>query len=225
MAWPPVFLGVANGPAPDATVIDIGRENRGPILRGAVAGWFFGLSAVSYVLFPNAVAVGGHASTTERVIATLIALLILGITQHFTRLAPKALRRLFGLAFDAQGLWFRDGDNLSMIPWPNIGAAGITGTGRWAVSGVSSLITFLELVPASKRIAAGYPQLKDWSRPGRAPRPNLPPIRFRFPLPTNRAIRLAVGAIEQYAPQLFADPVPTRGRRRNEPPHGQGRAG
>jgi hypothetical protein len=212
---PYVFDGVADGPAPDAVVYDFGRLGWRSVFVTGAAGFFFGGSALAYVIAPEAVAVGGHATTIERVIAGFFAVVFLLVGLFGVLSMPAITRKYFGMAVDGRGLWWRDKSDglLYQLPWQEIravssSAARAARTGQ--PGGTTSVASYVSIYFADPHIVSRYPDLKRARGyisliPEGGPPSNPSRLRLRVQLMpfTNlpRKIRSAVG---RFAPQLWA---------------------
>lgn len=209
-----MFDGVAQGPAPDAVVYDFGRLGWRSVFVAGGTGFFFGGSALAYVIAPETVAVGGHASTIERVLAGFFAVVFLLVGLIGVLVIPSITRKYFGLAVDERGFWWRDKSEnvLYQIPWQEIrsvGGSAARATRSGQPGGTTSVANYISIYFADPHIVARYPDLKRARGyvsliPEGGPLTNPSRLRLRVQLmPFAGLSRKIRTAVERFAPQLW----------------------
>lgn len=193
---------MGTGPAPDA--IWTRYDGRARIARFIVIPMTFVLP-----LLLVAIKLGkGAAMNTAAIVMTsfigVIAALLVGLAaialyDHCSR----GLHRLQGLVVDGAGLWWRHAGKMTLVPWMYVSAVGV-GTEEFSGMSTTTLEVFLHPAPLpadlTRHLVTGEPL-----------RPGLPAERLRYPLPTAVDRVRVSGAVQRFAPGLWAGVQHRRG--------------
>lgn len=192
------------GPGPALDAVWTRYDGRARLVRFILIPTSFVMGLLVVVIQP---AKGSSVGTTGIVVISLIgavALLLVGLaavaaSDHCSR----GLHRLEGLVVDGAGLWWRHSGKMTLVPWMYVAGVGL-GTER--VRGVS--ITTLEVFPHPVPLPA---DLTRHMATGEPLRPGLPTGRLRYPLPRPEDRTRVPGAVQRFAPSLWAGVQQRRG--------------
>jgi hypothetical protein len=206
MARPSPFADRADGPAPDALVVELGRPSRAALGCFGLTTVFLAvvaLAAVSYAIFrvPGPTAAPGALRVVAAVLGGIFLLIVVGLGT----VAVKAVRSRQGLALDAHGVWWRADQALVLVPWSDIAAARLVTPPKVRGARSSTPRTpAVELCPVDDDTIRRYPALTDRVTGGEPIRPGLPRLRFTFRLPSVTDGRSVADMIARLAPDQWA---------------------
>ncbi len=202
------FTGLADGPAPDAVTVEVGRPKAAALGCFGVVTLFLAILAVAAFSYAAGVVVdkAGGTPGSLRVVAVVLGIVFVVIVVCLVVVTVQAVRGRQGLGFDERAVWWRDGAQLVELPWADIAAARLvrpaTARGRRSST---PLTPTLELYPTSVDTLRGYPRLVDKVISGEPARPELPVLRFSFRLPDVDAADLVESAVRRFAPDRLAN--------------------
>jgi hypothetical protein len=183
-------------PAPDATVIRIGR-------RGAMTGLPCSvvLIALGVLGVAGAVVVAtgnqkGDSDSPPGGFAGLGFLVVLGVLGVFLFIANWSNRRA-RILVDHTGLWVDNGKLRNVVPWQTLAGVGL----YWSALGRNQKLYSLELCPTGP-IDRDDPVLWTLVRDEEPLHPDLPRLRYRVPFPA-ACRQQVVTAVQQYVPNLW----------------------
>lgn len=201
------FADLDDGPAADAVVIEVGRPK--PMALGCLGltTVFLTVLAVAALSYAAGAVVNTTAGTRAslRIVAVVLGVVFVVVVIGLIMITVKAVRSRQGLAFDAHGVWWRDGVALARLPWTEVAAARLDAPKKVRGARSSNPITpTLELYPTDLDTLRGHPALVEKMISGAAARPELPALRLRFQLPTEESAEQADAAVARFAPRQWS---------------------
>lgn len=202
------FADLADGPAPDAVTVEIGRPK--PVAVGCfgLVTLFLAILAAAAFTFAANLRVNKSAGSAGslRVLAVVLGIVFAMIVVFLFVVTVKALRTRQGLAFDERAVWWRDGTELVELPWPDITAARLVRPEHTRRRRSSRPVTpSVELYPADMAALRGHQGLMTKVAAGEPVRSGLPRMRFSFSLPGSAAADLIEAAMGRFAPDALAN--------------------
>jgi hypothetical protein len=227
VARPSPFADVADGPAPDAVVVELGRPTRAALGCFGLTTVFLAviaLPALSYAVFgaPGPASAPGSLRAVAGVLGAVFLVIVVGLAL----VAVRAVRARQGLAFDADGAWWRLDGDLLRLPWAELAAARlVTPVVVRGMRTSAPRTPTVELCPVDDAVireaAATRPRLADRVTAGEPPAPGLPALRFAFRLSSAADEGAVVAALERFAPAQWAAgraPSPENQENQRKPP-------
>ncbi|HEX3650451.1 MAG TPA: hypothetical protein VHV49_18650 [Pseudonocardiaceae bacterium] len=204
MASSSPFADVADGPAADAVVVELGRPTRVALgCFGATTVFLalVALAALSYSIF----AVPGPATAPPalRPVAAVLGVIFLAMVCGLVAVAVRAVRHRQGLAFDADAVWCRTERATVRLPWTDLAAVRVVApTVPKGVRTSAPRTPTVELCPAAEATVRRHPELADSVTGGEPVRPGLPSLRFAFHLSSVDDRQAVAAALDRLAPEL-----------------------
>jgi hypothetical protein len=189
----------ADGPAPDALVVELGRPTRAALGCFGLTTAFLaaiGLAALSYAVFgvPGPGTAPGGPRVVTAVLGGIFLLIVVGLGVTMV----KAMRSRQALALDAAGVWWRADSAPVLVPWSDIAAVQVVTPGKVRGARTSTPRTpAVELCPVDDDTIRRYPALTDQVIGG------APCLRFVFRLPM-AAGKSVADTIARLAPDQWA---------------------
>lgn len=199
------FAGVADGPADDAPVVELDRPTRRAMGCFGLTTAFLAivaLAALSYAIIGEPGPAGAPA--TLRPVAAVLGVLFLIMVAGLVVVAVRALRPHQGLAFDAEGVWWRADRSVLRLPWADLAAVRVVPSVR--VKGVRTSAPrtpTVQLCPVDDEAVRRYPVLADWVTGGEPVREGLPRLRFAFGLSSVDDESTVAAAVARFAPDRW----------------------
>jgi hypothetical protein len=202
------FADLDEGPAPDAVALPLLRPSRAAFGCVLFTALFFVASAAIAVIY----AVGGAVFATRhpgitglRVIAAVFAVLFLAVVAALVVAAVRVARTRHGVAFDAEGVWWRDGDRVATIPWAEFGRARmVTPVFIRGLRSSAPRTPTLQLCPVGDETIRGRPLLADRATIVREDDPIGPRLWLTFQLLSATDAAAAADAVQRHAPAQWA---------------------
>jgi hypothetical protein len=198
--------GYPDGPGPDAVAVELGRPTRAALGCFGLTTLFLAalaLAALSYAVFGQP---GPRdAPPSLRVVAAVLGGIFLLLVVVLGTIAVKAVRSRQGLAFDADGVWWRADRTLVRLPWSDIAVVRLVAPParvRGARTSAPRTPT-VELCPKDVETVRRHPALTDWVTGGAPVAPGLPAMRFAFRLPSVADGGPIAAAIARFAPEQW----------------------
>jgi hypothetical protein len=206
------FADLAEGPAPDAVVLPLLRPSRAAFGCVLCTALFFVASAAIAVIYA---ATGALFATRHpgipglRITAAAFALLFLVVVAALVVAAVRVARTRHGVAFDAEGVWWRDGDRLVTIPWAEFGVARmVTPVFIRGLRSSAPRTPSLQLCPVGEETIRGRPVLADRATIVREDEPDGPKLWLTFQLLSAADAAAAAAAVRRHAPEQWAAGLP-----------------
>jgi hypothetical protein len=200
------FADVADGPATDAVIVELGGLTR--IALGCFGGTTLflavvALAALGYAVFDHPAASALRA--VAAVLGALFALMVVGLTFVVVR----ALRHRQGLAFDAEAVWCRPERALVRLPWSELALVRVVPPAfAKGVRTSAPRTPTVELCPVDEAVVLRYPALAESVTSGEPVRPDLPALRFAFPLSSSADEPTVAAAVARFAPDKWPTAQP-----------------
>jgi hypothetical protein len=200
------FADVADGPAQDAVVIELGGLTRIALGCFGLTTLFLAvvaLAALSYAVFDHSAPPALRA--VAAVLGALFALMVAGLAV----VAIRALRHQQGLAFDADAVWCRPERALVRLPWSELAVVRVVPPAfAKGVRTSAPKTPTIELCPVDEAVVLRYPALAESVTSGQPVRPDLPALRFAFPLSSAADEATVATAVARFAPDKWAPAQP-----------------
>lgn len=202
------FAGLADGPAPDAVTVEVGRPKAIAFGCFGVVIVFLAILAAAAFSYAAGAVVNRTAGTpgSLRVVAVVLGIVFVLIVVALIVITVQALRGQQGLGLDERAVWWRDGATLVELPWTDIAAARLVRPAPVRGGRSSVPVTpALELYPASVDTLRAYPGLVGKIISGEPVKPELPVMRFSFQLPDQASAEAVESAMGRFAPAQLAN--------------------
>ena len=122
---------------------------------------------------------------------------VIGLVLVMLGAALPALLRRHGVAFDERGMWWLGRGGVVGVEWEHVAAVGVD---RELAAGRA----WLEVYPTDPAFASQRPELSIFREATPQRYPELGEYRFRFPLPTECADRVAE-AVTRFRPEVWLE--------------------
>lgn len=204
MARSAPFADVADGPAEDAVIVELGRPTRkafGCFVVTTVFLALVALAALSYAIF----AVPGPATAPPalRPVAAVLGVIFLAMVCGLVAVTVRVVRHRQALAFDADAVWCRTERATVRLPWTDFAAVRVVApVVPKGVRTSAPRTPVVELCPAAEATVLRHPELADSVTGGEPVRPDLPALRFAFRLSSDDDRPAVDAALDRFAPQL-----------------------
>jgi hypothetical protein len=199
------FAGIADGPAPDAAIVEFGRP--APIALGCVGATAFlvallGLTSLSYAAFhwPGPAAASTGLRTVGAVVGVLFLLLVLGVVA----IEVRVLRNRQALAFDSRALWCQVDSAHVRLPWDELAAVRVVDPAvKERIRTSARRMPTVEVWPKRDGTVTRYPALAAMITSGDPLRPGMSGLRFAFRLDAVADRAVVLGAVRRFGPEQW----------------------
>lgn len=200
------FADVTDGPAADAVVVELGRPTRMALgCFGATTAFLavVGLAALSYAIFGVPGPQG--APSTLRPVTAVLGVLFLLMVAGLVLVTVRATRPRQGLAFDADGVWWRADRALVRLAWHDIGLVRVVApVPPKGVRTSAPRTPIVEVCPVDEATIRRWPALAGSVTGGEPVRDDLPRLRFAFRLSFADDGPTVAAAVAMLAPDRWA---------------------
>ncbi len=199
------FADLADGPAPDAAVVEFGKP--APIALGCVGATAFlvaliGLASLSYAALSWPGPSG--ASPALRAVGAVVGVLFLLIVLAVIAMEVRVLRHRQALAFDSRALWVQVDAGHVRLPWDELAAVRVVDpVVKERIRTSARRMPTVEVWPKRDGTVTRYPALAAMITSGDPLRPGMPGLRFAFRLDTVTDRAVVLSAVRRFGPEQW----------------------